>query len=116
MRSGSEARTAILEAVGRVQAGEHLTCERRNNDSEILSVQVKAAREFLGWTQEDPSQIAGIPPATVKRIELSKGALRGTHQNVSRIQKTLEDAGIEFINEDKRIGVILEEENEEGEV
>jgi hypothetical protein len=57
--------------------------------------------------------MAGIPLPTVKRLELSKGALRGTRQNVSRIQKTLEDAGIEFINKDKAMGVIFEEKLDE---
>ena len=67
--------------------------------------QVVAARALLGWTQAELAKNAQIGSNTMKVFEKSQG--NTTPVIVSAIQRTLEDAGVEFINDDGRIGVAL---------
>lgn len=72
-------------------------------------LQVKAARSLLGWSQQDLAKNSGVSLSTLNRLERgggdpSVGSLRAIH-------KTLESAGIRFINEpDGRIGVCVTRE------
>jgi transcriptional regulator with XRE-family HTH domain len=70
--------------------------------------QIRAARGLLGWSQGKLAQRAGIGLATLQRIEQNEGELKGNFSTIIKIQKALEEAGIQFIETDAgEIGVIL---------
>ncbi len=60
---------------------------------------MKAARGLLGWNQSKLAHASGLALSTVKRMEGSTGFLRGNAENVWKIQRALEDAGVAFIDE-----------------
>ena len=62
----------------------------------INSVQVRMARAALGWGVRDLAVNAGVTANTVSRFENGADALGNT---LRKIQRALEDAGIEFIDE-----------------
>ena len=61
--------------------------------------QLRAARGLLGWNQTTLAKASGLALSTIKRMETSDGVLRGTAENVWKIQKALQDAGVIFIDE-----------------
>lgn len=64
----------------------------------ITSKQVKAARLFLDWEQRDLAKRADVSLPTIQRME-KLGMERSQAGNVDRVQRALEDGGIEFIPE-----------------
>ncbi len=70
----------------------------------IVAKQVKAARVMIDFSQDDLAYAAGLSIPTIQRMETSKGPVRGHAVNVWKLQKALEDAGIEFIDADKDRG------------
>jgi transcriptional regulator with XRE-family HTH domain len=61
--------------------------------------QIKAARALLGWSQEDLARAADVSVPTIKRLEASEGLLGGRSETGEKIQKALQAAGVEFIDE-----------------
>jgi predicted transcriptional regulator len=61
--------------------------------------QLKAARSLLDWSQEQLAAAAGISIPTIKRLEAQDGPLGGRHDTAKKIRAALEDAGVEFIDE-----------------
>lgn len=61
--------------------------------------QLKAARNLIGWSQEQLAQYAGISLPTVKRLESKEGWLGGRPTTVHKIRTALERGGIQFIDE-----------------
>jgi DNA-binding XRE family transcriptional regulator len=73
-----------------------------------FSSQIRAARALLGWSQTMLARSAGIGLATLQRIEQSKGVVKANFETVLKIQKTLENAGIRFTEDETgEIGVRL---------
>jgi transcriptional regulator with XRE-family HTH domain len=73
------------------------------------SAQIRAARALLGWRQEKLARAAGIGLATLQRIEQTEGLVRGNFSTVLKIQRTLEDAGIRFSEDESgEMGVQLQ--------
>ena len=70
----------------------------------ITPEQIKAARSLLGWNQTYLAHSASIGLTTIKRIELSKEEIRGRAENLWRIEKALENAGVIFIPADETAG------------
>ena len=62
----------------------------------IASVQVRMARVALGWGVRDLAANAGVTANTVSRFENGADARGNT---IRKILRALEDAGIEFIDE-----------------
>jgi len=62
----------------------------------VSRIQVKMARAALGWGVRELAAQAGIATNTVSRFENGADALGDT---LLKIQRTLERAGIEFIDE-----------------
>jgi transcriptional regulator with XRE-family HTH domain len=59
------------------------------------SAQCRAARALLKWTQDDLAANSGASAVTIRNFENDRSApQKGT---LLLIQKTLEDAGVEFI-------------------
>jgi transcriptional regulator with XRE-family HTH domain len=70
----------------------------------LRSEQLRAARALLGWNQQRLATQAQVGVATIRRIEAQNGAIRAISDTVWRLQTCLEDAGIEFIDEDENAG------------
>ncbi len=65
----------------------------------MLSIeQLRAARGLLGWSQSDLAARAGLSLPTVKRVEAGVGP-RVSETARTKLQRTLESAGVEFIDE-----------------
>ena len=65
----------------------------------LTSAQLRAARALLKWSQSDLADKSGVSLPTIKRMEIRDGPLRGMAENVWKVQRALEDAGIVFIDE-----------------
>ena len=63
--------------------------------------QLRAARGLLGWSQSQLAEASGVGLSTIRRMEGSDGPLRGTAENVWKVQQALEDAGVIFIYADE---------------
>ncbi len=50
------------------------------------------------------AEASGLALSTIKRMEASEGLLRGTAENVWKVEQALENAGVAFINEDEELG------------
>lgn len=61
--------------------------------------QIKAARALLGWTQSDLAEASGVSHPTVKRLEMASGAIGGRAETGDAIRSALEEAGIQFIEQ-----------------
>jgi len=66
----------------------------------ITAAQVRAARAMLKWSQQDLASASGVSPPTIKRMEAREGPIRGTTNNLWKVQRALEGAGVEFIDDD----------------
>lgn len=66
----------------------------------ITSRQLKAARALIGWNQAKLAASANLSLPTIKRMEGSKGAIRGNAKSIFAIQTALEVGGVEFIDSD----------------
>jgi transcriptional regulator with XRE-family HTH domain len=62
----------------------------------MKAIQLRMARAAVGWGVRELAEKAGITANTVTRIENGADAKQST---VERIQRALEAAGIEFIEE-----------------
>ncbi len=68
----------------------------------MLSVaQLRAARALLGWSQGSLAEASGLAIATIKRMESARGPLKSSGENLLKVQRALEDAGVIFIDEDE---------------
>ena len=63
----------------------------------ITAKQIKAARVFLEWDQRRLAEASGLSLPTIQRME-KLGPGRSAAENVERLRRALEDAGIEFID------------------
>jgi ribosome-binding protein aMBF1 (putative translation factor) len=71
---------------------------------------VRAAREVLGWTTETLASHAELSMNTVNRYQYAKGdetEINVSVGNAKKIRFALERAGIEFINDGRRCGVVF---------
>lgn len=59
------------------------------------STQCKMARAALGWSGKDLADAAGVGSATIARFELGSTVAK---DNLAKLRKALEDAGIRFID------------------
>jgi transcriptional regulator with XRE-family HTH domain len=63
----------------------------------MTGAQIRAARATLDWTAQKLADLSEISLATIQRAERDSGAVRMTAANTNAIRRTLEAAGIEFI-------------------
>ena len=69
----------------------------------IEAAQIRAARALLGVNQTKLSEWAAISVGTVKQIEAAS-EIRGAADTLWKIQRALEQAGVEFIGADETKG------------
>jgi transcriptional regulator with XRE-family HTH domain len=67
--------------------------------------QVRAARAFLGWTQVDLSEAAGLSFEKIRNFETSRFPL--SPESHAAVRKAFKKAGVEFLKSGKRIGVTI---------
>jgi hypothetical protein len=65
----------------------------------VSSEVIRAARALLRWEQRDLANASSVSLPTIKRLESKAGPLGAHTSTVSALTKTLEAAGIEFIDE-----------------
>jgi len=65
----------------------------------LVSAQIRAARALLRWTVEDLARAAALGRNTILRAEIADEQTSLTVANDSAIRRTLEGAGVEFIDE-----------------
>jgi len=62
--------------------------------------QIRAARVLIDLSQEELAKLAGIGVATLRRVEAVRDEISGNARSILRIQRALEEAGVEFIDQD----------------
>ncbi len=77
----------------------------------VTSMQLRAARALLGWTARELAERGNVHLSTVQRMERCHGPVRGNVTSLDAVLDALQDRGIEFVSEDGRVGVILNEGN-----
>ena len=65
----------------------------------LSSELIRAARALLRWEQRDLSNASSVSLPTIKRLESRPGPMAAHESTVMALQKALESAGIEFIDE-----------------
>jgi transcriptional regulator with XRE-family HTH domain len=65
----------------------------------LTSAQMRAARALLRWSAEDLARKSAVGVTTIRRAELTEHKTSMTMANDLAIRRALEDAGVEFINE-----------------
>jgi transcriptional regulator with XRE-family HTH domain len=65
----------------------------------LSSELIRAARALLRWEQRDLADASSISLPTIKRLESKPGLMVAHMSTVSALRKTLESAGVEFIDE-----------------
>jgi transcriptional regulator with XRE-family HTH domain len=65
----------------------------------LTSDQLRAARALLRWSGEDLSRRSSVSLRTIRRAELADRDPTMTTANNLAVRRALEDAGIEFIDE-----------------
>jgi transcriptional regulator with XRE-family HTH domain len=66
----------------------------------LTSAQIRAARALIRWSAEDLARASAVGVTTIRRAELAEEATSLTAANDRSLRRALEDAGIEFIDED----------------
>jgi hypothetical protein len=67
--------------------------------SALTSELIRAARALLRWEQRHLSEASSVSLRTIKRLEAKPGPLRAHGSTVIAIRGALEQAGIEFMDE-----------------
>ena len=67
--------------------------------SMLTSAQMRAARALLRWSAEDLARKSAVGVTTIRRAELTEHRTSMTTANDLAIRRALEDAGVEFIDE-----------------
>lgn len=63
----------------------------------ITSGQIRGARALLDWSRQVLSERSGVGISALMRLEASDGIPSGNIKTFEAVQKTFEQAGIEFI-------------------
>ena len=64
----------------------------------ITSEQIRAARGLLRWSARQLAEVSGLSLPTIQRMEGAKGVPTSYANNLELVQRTLEEAGVIFID------------------
>ena len=67
----------------------------------ITAAQIRGARAMLRWSARKLAEMSGVSVPTIQRMESAPGVPKSISTNLDSIRRTLEEAGIVFINEDE---------------
>jgi ribosome-binding protein aMBF1 (putative translation factor) len=70
----------------------------------LTAAQIRAARALLDWSQKQLSEKSKLSVPTIKRMESRVGPDRSTEVNVDAVRRTLETAGVIFLDPSKEGG------------
>ncbi len=73
----------------------------------LTSDQIRLARALLRWSARELAQRSRVHITTVQRMERGDGPVGGMVQTLAKVQRALEDAGVEFTVQDGDRGVRL---------
>ena len=73
----------------------------------LTSDQFRAARDLLHWSARQLAEKADIHLTTVQPMECGDGPVAGMVQTLAKVQRALEDAGVEFTTQNSGAGVRL---------
>jgi len=65
----------------------------------LTSEVIRAARALLRWDQRKLAEVSSISLPTIKRLESKPGSLEAHTSTVAALTRALENAGVEFIDE-----------------
>jgi hypothetical protein len=65
----------------------------------LTSAQIRAARALVRWSADDLARQSAVGVTTIRRAELTEHKTSMTMANDLAIRRALENAGIEFIDE-----------------
>ena len=65
----------------------------------LTSAQIRAARSLVRWSADDLARETTLSVATIRRAELKENDTSLTTANDLAVRRTLEKAGVEFIDE-----------------
>ena len=65
----------------------------------LLGAQMRAARALLRWPASELARESGVSLATIHRAESVDGISAMTVANASAVRRALENAGVDFIDE-----------------
>ena len=60
---------------------------------------------MLGWSARELAERTGLHIATIQRMERQDGPARGNASSVARVERVFEEAGIEFLRDNRSCGV-----------
>ena len=80
-----------------------MSTKKSTKKTPITPKQCKAARDLLGWTQGNLSEKSEIGESTIADFE--RGFRTPFARTLRDIRIAFEEAGIEFINEDRVVGL-----------
>ena len=63
----------------------------------ITSAQIRAARALLNWSRSELAHESGLGLSALMRLESSEGIPGGHIKTLDTVQKTFEEAGVQFI-------------------
>lgn len=67
-------------------------------DRPLTSAQIRAARSLIRWSADDLALRSSVSVATIRRAEMRDEETAMTAANDLAIRRTLESAGVEFID------------------
>jgi transcriptional regulator with XRE-family HTH domain len=65
----------------------------------MTSAQLRAARALLGIDQKKLAELADVSIATIQRMEMSEGNVRGVVDSLTKVVDALDRSGVELIGE-----------------
>jgi hypothetical protein len=65
----------------------------------LTGAQIRAARALLRWSADDLARVSALGVNTIRRAELAEGLTSMTAANDLSVRRALENAGVEFIDE-----------------
>ena len=74
----------------------------RTRRNMLTPAQLRGARAMIGWSRERLAEETGVPNRTLEKFETGNGDLR--LQAASKVRRTLEKAGLVFIDPDQEFG------------
>ncbi len=70
----------------------------------ITVSQLRAARGLLGWNQNQLADASALAISTIRRMEGDRGPLKSSAENVLKVRRALENAGVIFIDQNEEGG------------
>ena len=70
----------------------------------LTSAQIRAARALIRWSAEELARQSSVSTTSIRRAELKPSETKLTRVNDQAIRRTLEAAGVGFIDADGGVG------------